>query len=239
MSSGKVRSQWVLGMFIFAGLACLGYLLGGSLIKFKEFERSVSVKGLAEREVPADIVLWPIQFVHAENDLDKLYLELESKTAAILTFLTDKGFPAAEVSVSAPAITDKLAQSYGNNAGVELRYSAVQTVTVYSSQIALVRKAIRDMVTLGKKGVVLSGNDYGKRTEYIYTHLNDIKPEMIEEATRNAREVAQRFAADSDSQLGKIKSARQGQFTIRDRDSNNPHIKKVRVVSTVEYYLSD
>ena len=239
MSSIKVQNQWVLGLFILAGLASLGFLMGGSLIKFKELDRVVSVKGLAERELPADIVLWPIQFIHAENDLGALYSGLESDAAAVRVFLRDKGFSADEISVSAPAINDKLAQSYGGNAGVEFRYSATQTLTVYSDKIDLVRTATRDMLTLGKKGIVLTGNNYDSRTEYIFNRLNEIKPEMIEEATRKAREVAQKFATDSDSRLGKIKSARQGQFSITDRDKNNPHIKKIRVVTTVEYYLAD
>lgn len=92
---------------------------------------------------------------------------------------------------------------------------------------------------LGKEGIVFTGGNYQSQTEYIFTRLNEIKPEMIEEATRQAREVAQKFAADSQSTLGKIKKASQGQFSINDRDKNNPHIKKIRVVSTVEYYLSD
>jgi len=239
MSSVNMRNQWVLGLFIFAGLASLGYLLGGSIVRFKELDRVVSVKGLAEREVTADIVLWPIQFIHAENDLGALYAGLEKDTAAVRSFLEDKGFTGAEISVSPPAINDKLAQSYGGEAGLEFRYSATQTVTVYSDKIDLVREATRDLVTLGKRGLVLVGNDWDNRTEYIFTRLNEIKPAMIEEATRKAREVARKFAADSESRLGKIKSARQGQFSIAPRDNNNPHIKKVRVVTTVQYYLVD
>ena len=96
-----------------------------------------------------------------------------------------------------------------------------------------------ELSVLGKQGIVIRGHDYENRTEYLFTGLNDIKPDMIEEATRNARVVAEKFAADSDSSLGKIKQARQGQFSISDRDQNNPHMKKIRVVSTIEYYLSD
>ena len=95
------------------------------------------------------------------------------------------------------------------------------------------------LVELGKQGLAIAGADYEARTQFLFTRLNDIKPDMIEAATRNAREVATRFAQDSDSRLGKIRRASQGQFSIDDRDSNTPHIKKVRVVSTVEYYLSD
>ncbi|WP_422490326.1 hypothetical protein [Endozoicomonas sp. ALE010] len=92
---------------------------------------------------------------------------------------------------------------------------------------------------LGREGIVFTGGHYGSQPEYLFTRLNDVKPEMIEEATRKAREVAEKFASDSQSELGKIKRASQGQFSISDRDRNNPHIKKVRVVATIEYYLSD
>jgi hypothetical protein len=98
---------------------------------------------------------------------------------------------------------------------------------------------MNDLAELGKSGIAISGQDYETRTEFLFTNLNEIKPIMIEEATRNAREVAEKFAKDSGSKLGKIKKASQGQFSITDRDSNTPHIKKVRVVSTIEYYLSD
>ena len=93
--------------------------------------------------------------------------------------------------------------------------------------------------SLSVKGIAFGGDDSGQRTEYIFTKLNDIKPAMIEEATQNARSVAEKFAADSQSRLGKIKTANQGLFSIEDRDSNTPYLKKVRVVSTVDYYLAD
>ena len=96
-----------------------------------------------------------------------------------------------------------------------------------------------ELSALGKQGIVLQSGNYESQTEYLYTGLNDIKPEMIEEATRNAREAATEFAQDSESELGKIRQASQGQFSISPRDKNNPHIMNVRVVSTVEYYLSD
>lgn len=98
---------------------------------------------------------------------------------------------------------------------------------------------MRELSDLGKKGIVFSGGNYQSQTEYLFTRLNEVKPEMIEQATRKAREVAEKFASDSKSTLGKIRKATQGQFSISARDKNNPHIKKVRVVSTVEYYLSD
>ena len=115
----------------------------------------------------------------------------------------------------------------------------MQTVTVYSTNIDAVRAVMSLLSELGKQGIVFSGGGYQYQTEYLFTRLNEVKPEMIEEATRKAREVAEKFATDSQSTLGKIKKASQGQFSINARDKNNPHIKKVRVVSTVQYYLSD
>jgi hypothetical protein len=136
-------------------------------------------------------------------------------------------------------INDVYANSYGPERKPEFRYTAKQNVTVYSSKVELVRSVMNKLNELGKEGLVLTGGDYDARTEYLFTRLNKIKPEMIEEATKAAREVALKFAADSESKLGKIKRASQGQFSISSRDQNNPHIKNIRVVSTVEYYLSD
>ena len=156
----------------------------------------------------------------------------------MIEFLTAHGFAEADITVGAPAITDKQAQSYGNDA-IRFRYLAQQVITVYTKKIDAVRAANRELLELGKAGVVFSQENYELKTQYLFQGLNEIKPEMVEEATRNARVVAEKFAADSDSRLGKIKSAAQGQFTVEDRDSNNPHIKRVRIVSTLEYYLAD
>jgi len=229
----------ILGVAIFLGLSVLGYLLGSSIVKFKEFERSVSVKGLSEKEMPADIALWPIQFSRAGNDITQLYADLEKDTKEVVRFLKENGFSDSEITVSPPAITDKLAQQYGDSSKVELRYSANQDITVYTDKIDAVRATMKKLVELGKTGIVFTGGNYDNKTEFIFTRLNDVKPAMIEEATRKAREVAEKFAKDSSSRLGKIKQASQGQFTITDRDRNTPYIKKIRVVSTVEYYLSD
>ena len=229
----------LLGIFIFLGLTMLGFLLGRSAIQFKEYERTVTVKGLSEKEYQADIVLWPIQFTAADNELTHLYNSLESSTGKIRDFLQKQGIQDDEITVSPPAITDKSAQRYGNSPRPEFRYTAMQTVTVYSSKVDLVRTTTNKLGVLGKQGIVFTGGDYQNTTEYIFTRLNEVKPEMIEEATTKAREVADKFAEDSQSRLGKIKRASQGQFSITARDKNNPHIKKVRVVSTVEYYLSD
>jgi hypothetical protein len=237
MGEGNFRNWFILGLLICLGLSALGWLLGSSAIRFKEYERTVSVKGLSEREQPADIAIWPIQFTRANNDLTLLYAQLEADANEIRAFLGSAGFEDGEITVSPPAVTDKLAQSYESN--VQFRYGANQTITVYTGKVEAVRKAANRLAELGRKGIAFSGEGYENKTEYIYTKLNDIKPAMIEEATQKAREVALKFAQDSNSRLGKIRSANQGQFSIEDRDKNTPYVKKIRVVSTVEYYLSD
>ena len=239
MNNTNKTSAFILGAFLFLGMVALGFILGNAAIKFKEYERTVTVKGLSEREYEADIVIWPIQFTEATNDLAQLYHSIESSTSKIKMFLEESGLNPDEVSYSTPAITDKSAMQYGSGSMAEFRYTAIQTVTVYSNNVNQVREIMSSLSELGKKGIVLTGQDYQSQTEYVFTRLNEVKPEMIEEATRKAREVAQKFASDSQSKLGKIKKAYQGQFSIYPRDKNNPHIKKVRVVSTIEYYLSD
>jgi len=237
--NARVRESVILAAGLVLGLGLLGWKLGGSLIRFKEFERTVTAKGLAEREMPADIALWPIGFTAANDNLDELYADLGRTSDKVVAFLEGRSFTDEEISVAPPVVNDKLARQWGGDGGAGLRYTATQSVTVYTTQVDAVRDALADLTALGKRGVVLSGGDYGNRTQFIFTGLNDLKPAMIEEATRNAREVAVKFAEDSQSRLGKIRRAQQGQFTIEDRDSNTPYIKKVRVVSTVEYYLAD
>ena len=239
MSDTNKSNAFILGLFVFLGLAVLGYLLGDAAIRYKEYERTVTVKGLAEQEYPADIVIWPVQFTIANNDLAALYDDIEKGTGKIRKYLQANGIAASEMTLSSPAITDKSAQSYSNAQRVEFRYSAVQVVTVYSKNIDQVQRVMAGLPQLGKQGIALTGGKYETRPEYIFASLNDIKPSMIEQATIKAREVATKFANDSGSKLGKIKRASQGQFSITGRDKNNPHIKKIRVVSTIEYYLSD
>lgn len=238
MTQRKTTEAALLGACLIVGLAVLGYLLSQAVIDYREYERSVTVKGLSEREYPADIVIWPIRFTVASNDLNQLYTELDRSESAIQRFLSGNGINAGEISTNQPKLTDKDAQNWGDNQA-QYRYTANQTVTVYSSEIDKVRGVMSELSQLGRQGIVLSGSEYETSPEYLFTRLNDVKPGMVEEATRNAREVAQKFAEDSQSSLGRIKQASQGHFSISPRDNNTPHIKKVRVVSTVEYYLAD
>jgi uncharacterized protein len=238
-SNQYVRESVILGTLLLAGLLGLGYFISNSILAMKMMERTVEVKGLSEREINADIAIWPITFNIAENDLVKLSTVIKDKNTEVVKFLKSKGFDDAEVSVSAPSIVDKLAREYDSGTNSAFRYSASSTITVYTNQVDKVKEARTQLGELGKLGIAIGNDNNGMGTQYLYSKLNDIKPAMIEEATKNARQTAQKFAKDSDSKLGKIKRASQGTFSIEDRDSSTAYIKKVRVVSTVEYYLSD
>jgi len=239
MKENSKASASLLGAFLFLGLIGMGYMLGSAAIEFKQFERSVTVKGLSEREYEADIVIWPIRFTVAGNDLESLYRSIDANSVMIYDFLIANGIDSSELSTSSPSITDKSAQRFGNNTEIQFRFTASPSVTVYSVNISTVQTVMKKLSQLGKQGIVFTGGGYQSSAEYIFTRLNEVKPDMIEEATRKAREVALKFAEDSQSSLGKIKRASQGQFSIYPRDKTNPHIKKVRVVTTVVYYLTD
>lgn len=239
MKESNLISAVLLGALLCAGMTTLGLLLSESAVHFRDAERSVTVKGLSEKEMPADVAIWPIRFTEVGNDLGALYGALQSKNEKIIKFLEDQGFKQDELSVAVPGIQDRQAQGFNEDQVRSGRYAGTSAVTVYSKDIAQVRKAMANLAQLGQNGIAISGQDYEARTQFLFTQLNQLKPGMIEEATRNAREVAEKFAHDSGSKLGKIKKASQGQFTIEDRDSNTPYIKKVRIVSTVEYYLVD
>ena len=223
--NSKIKEAFVLGVFLFLGLVVLGYFIAASPARFKTFERSVSVKGLSEREVMADVVIWPITFSVAGNEISSLYDALESDRGRIVAFLDEAGFEASSISITEPAVVDKIAQNYGGQS-VELRFTAQQTITLYTDRVSDVRALKARLSELGKQSVVLRGSDYADATEYLFTRLNDLKPEMVEEATRNAREVALKFARDSESTLGKIKAARQGQFSRLALVRIEPQVKR-------------
>lgn len=222
------------------GIALGAWLLGQALLDFRQAERSVEVKGLAEREVAADTAIWPVGYTETDNDLPRLYQTLNARNQLIVDFLRAQGFTPGEISVSVPSIVDRQAQDYGNPQLAErARYSGKATITVYTKQVPRVGAAMAKLSELGQQGIAFASGNYENRTQFLFTGLNALKPGMIEEATKNARLAADKFAKDSASTLGKIKRANQGQFTIEDRDASTPHIKKVRVVSTVVYSLAD
>lgn len=213
-------------------------ILGGSIEDGIEKERMVTVKGLAEMEVPANKVTWPLVYKEVGNDLGTLYDKIKTTNRTIINFLKDKGITENEISVNAPEIIDMQAERYNTNP-VPYRYNVTTVITVTSQQVDLVRSLISEQGELLKQGVAIIGGDYRYNIEYDFTGLNDIKPQMIEEATKNARESAMKFAKDSDSKLGKIIRANQGQFTIGNRDAHTPYIKHVRVVTTIDYSLKN
>ena len=226
------------GICIMLGLMFLGAMMPVAVKVMRSSNRTVYVKGLCEREVKADKVIWPITFKVMSNDNQQLYAEIARQQEEVLRFLQRNGIAGEEVLVANPAISDKFANEYGDN-NRAYRYIATSVITVCSSQVDLVRSLMSRQSELLTKNVLIAENNWENPVEFTYEALNDIKPEMIEEATRNAREAAEKFAKDSGSKLGKISDASQGTFTISNRDQNTPYIKKVRVVTSVSYYLKN
>ncbi len=234
MDKGKFFS----GLAIMVGLIVLGFNIPKAVSDYRSFDRIVNVKGLCEREVKADKVIWPVTFKVVSDDIQSIYSQIDRNNQTIISFLVSGGLSENEISVAVPVISDKYANEYGNNDRT-YRYIASSVITVCTDKIDQVLELMSKQSELLKKGVVTGGNTWENQVQFKYEGLNDIKPEMIEEATKNAREVADKFAKDSGSKLGKIKTASQGTFTIEDRDSNTPEIKKVRVVTSVTYYLKN
>lgn len=218
-------------------IVILGFALKAGMNKFADRDRAVTVRGLCEKEVQANKVTWPIVTKEVANDLTTIYSKTEATGKTIVNFLTENGIPESEISVNAPQIYDLAADRYNNN--YTYRYQATNVVVVTSSNIDLVNKLVRSQAKLLQQGIAVVAGDYNYSINYEYTDLNTIKPEMIAEATAKAREAADKFAADSHSKLGQIKTASQGQFSISDRDQYTPSIKTVRVVTSITYYLED
>lgn len=220
------------------GLAVLGFAMKAGVDNFTYRDRDVTVRGLCERQVSANKVTWPIVTKEMGNDLVAIYDKIQANNSVIVDFLKSHGIDETEISVNPPAVTDRLADSY-NSENVRVRYNVTNVIVVTSSKVDLVRNLIDRQTELMKQGIAIVADNYQYQTTYEYTDLNSIKPEMIAEATRNAREAADKFASDSNSRLGKIKTARQGQFTIENRDQYTPYIKNIRVVTSIDYYLED
>jgi hypothetical protein len=229
----NIPAALILALGIFAG----GYFIGDGISRVRVGPRTVTVKGLAEREAAADIAVWPISFEMTASDLKELNTALNGRQAAILNFLGAAGFAAENISVSPPSITDLHSEYRGAASLPPERYKAEATITVRTDDVKLVKATMGKTSELIEKGVALSGERHRQSAEFIFTSLNEIKPGMIEEATKNARAAAQKFAEDSGSSLGGIRSAVQGQISITNRDGNTPEIKIVRVVTTIEYFL--
>ena len=238
----------VLGVCLLLGLVVGGWVLGSEIKDIKLADRYVTVKGLVERTVKSDMAIWPVRFKETGNDLPQVFAKSQSDKDGVLKFFAAQGVTPKEISVGQIRVTDKLANEYsGNNTGP--RYIVEQTVTVQSGEVDKIAKAGEKTADLVKAGIVVGGSEGQGGIKYKFNGLNALKPDMITEATRNARSSADRFAADSGSQVGSIKSASQGVFSISAADSistgdegggdsgDASMMKKVRVVATVDYYL--
>ena len=201
-------------------------------------DRKVVVKGLAEKEVEADKVTWPILSKEIGDDLPELYQKINMTTDIIRTFLLKNGLKQSEINVNAPVVIDLNAERYGDKQN-PYRYNITSIITVTSSNVKLVRSIIARQGELLKKGVAIVDGGYENPVKYEYVAFRKMKPQMMQEAIENAELTAAQFAKNSKSSIDKIMNADQGQFSIEDRDSNTPYIKKVRVVTTVTYSLKD
>ena len=199
-------------------------------------ERSVSVRGLAEREVDADLAVWNMSFSMGENSLESMQKSILEKTEVIKKYLIKHGLEESDFTVKPAAITDNSLNSYIDQTKITYQFVARQTILVRSGKIEAVKSAYADSLELVSAGIAVN-QDYDSKVSYEFTKLNDIKPEMIAEATKNARTAAEQFAHDSNSKVGKIKKATQGLFTIEDAAVGLEDKKSVRVVNTVEYLL--
>ena len=205
---------------------------------FANKDRNVTVKGLAEKEVEADKVTWPIPTKELGNDLPELYQRINTTTAKVKAFLKLHGIKDDEINVNAPVVIDLNADQYSNN-NRGFRYNITSTITVTSQNVKLVRSIMAKQGELLKQGVAVLDGGYENRITYEYVGFKKMKPQMMQEAIKNAEATAQEFATNSNSKLNKITKADQGQFSIDDRDANTPYIKKVRVVTTITYSLKD
>lgn len=232
--------DWLKVALICASVVLAGYFVGNMHKTGKKYDRYVQVKGLSQREVKADLAVWPINITLAGNDLKFLRREIEAQNEEVYNFFLDQGFDKSDLTKGSTTISDAQANIYNPNAqNSQFRYLAKSEFTVRTSELQRLQSALSESLELISEGIILGSKNDWRPIEYIFTGLNELKPSMIEEATKNAREVAEKFARDSDSRVGKIRVARQGLFTINDRDQNTPEIKLVRVVSTIDYQLED
>jgi len=242
-----------LGLFVAIGLIVGGWILGAQIKATRLSDRYVTVKGLVERKVKSDFATWPLSFKEAGDDLGAVYAKTEADKNAVVKFLTEQGIQQSEIELGMIRVADTKANEYGANRS-PYRYIIEQQVTVQTSRVDQVVAAAQKTMQLVQKGIVLGGGPGVAATpSYKFTGLNAIKPDMITEATRNARAAADRFASDSGSKVGSIRQANQGVFTILAANEGSvageggefggnfgPEssvMKVVRIVTTVEYYL--
>ncbi|MCA2982213.1 SIMPL domain-containing protein [Gemmatimonas sp.] len=241
------RTPLLLGALVLAvGMAGAGALIGTGFARMRTADRTVSVKGVAEREAKADLAIWPLRLVATDDDLGRANTALERNVQQVRAFLRENGLDstAAEITVQEFRVEDaRTVGGYANTA----RYIIRQTLVVRSADVDKVQAASQRVPELVRNGVVLSsGQEYGGGgPTFVFTGLNTLKPAMIAEATARARQGAEQFARDANSTLSGIRTASQGVFEILPRDQaagiteESQVRKRVRVVTTVVYGLDD
>lgn len=246
--------NWAIAATVLAvGIIAGGWALGAQVKAMKLGDRYVSVRGLAERDVKSDLAIWSLDYKEAGDDLESLYTKTESDKQTILKFLAQQGIQNSEIELGEVGVTDTHANQWGGNNKAPYRYIIDQQVTVRTARVDQVAAASQQTMTLLRSGIVLSGNE-GQNLTYKFTGLNAIKPDMITEATRNARAAADRFAQDSGSRVGTIRQATQGVFSVLAENSgvdtgesdyqasasaDASLMKTLRVVTDVDYYLEN
>ena len=238
---GKLVPAAVLAL----GIGLAGWFAGNGFVEARSAERYVTVKGLAEREVQADLALWPMQYVVADDDLGRAQARMAEMTATVQDFLSRNGFEAAETELQDLSVADTRANRYGGPPA-PFRYVVSSTLMVRTTEPERLFAASQKVGELIDAGVVLSSDGpWAGGPTYLFNGLNELKPAMIAEATASAREAAEQFARDSGSELGPIRRANQGLFVVLPRDQapgvqeQRQRAKVVRVVTTIEYLLED
>lgn len=229
-----MKSFFAPALLLAAGLTLGGYFIGKGIADRNSGSRIISVKGLAERQVSATIAIWSIGYQSSGNDLVELNQKLKTDTQSVVEFLTQKhGFDAADIAVQPPSFTDtSLIERDKDTPPPPLRYNGYQSILLRTSKVDAIKGTQADMSELIQKQVMLSSRSAPR---FSFDALNDIKPGMIQEATKNARIAAEQFSKDSQTSLGKLRNASQGWFQIDDRDDATPEQKIVRVIVEVDY----
>jgi hypothetical protein len=237
------RSLFFPALLVACGVALAGLLIGRGFVEGRKADRFVTVKGVAERDVQADVALWPLRYVSTDDDLARAQSKVETSRKAILAFLEAHGIAPENAQLRSLEVEDRLAQAYQSGT-VASRFTITQSMMVRSAEPSTILAASQAVGELVDAGVVLSASGgWAGGPTYVFTRLNDFKPEMIAEATASAREAAGKFAQDSGARLGPIRRASQGVFEILPRDrapgvsEENQLEKTLRVVSTVEWFL--
>ncbi|MBO7100594.1 MAG: SIMPL domain-containing protein [Bacteroidales bacterium] len=225
------KKNYILGVSIVLAAFVLGLMLVCTVRTLKSYDDTVKVRGLCEKEVPADRVVLRINYSDQDNELVDLRARMEQSDQTIIALLKKAGFSDEEIKYTSAHFNDRYDSYYTSN--IRFRYSANQTINVFTSKMEEVSEIQNKIDAELLKHNIIS-NTYAS---YEYNGLNDIKPSMIAESLENARTAADEFAKNSHSKIGKMRTASQGYFEVEDLDENTPQIKKVRVVTTVEYYL--